>query len=104
MTAGTGLQEVFDLPLSNPSSGSLPIIPNFPSPLLPTLASRSPNPSKILTLTEADMSGKYFMPSLGASHSHVEDVVASYLGRNARVSECSHQVNLTNSWMLPDRD
>jgi hypothetical protein len=40
------------------------------------------------------MSGKYFMPSLGASFSHVEDVVIKYLGHNARVSEGEHQVKL----------
>jgi hypothetical protein len=38
--AGTFVQEVFDRPPSNPSSGSFPIIPYLPLHLLPTLPSR----------------------------------------------------------------
>ena len=43
------------------------------------------------------MSTKFFLPNLGSSYSHVEDVVARRLGRSARVSECVHHVSLTDS-------
>lgn len=40
------------------------------------------------------MSSKHFLASVGTSQGHVEDVVARYLGRSARVSQSEYPVYL----------
>lgn len=99
--AGACLQDVFDLPVLGRSSGSflVPRISPFVSKSFVAICSSTTEPfqEQYCPIPDAEMSTKFFLPNLGSSYSHVEDVVGQRLGRTARVDKCVHQVCLTDS-------
>ena len=99
--AGACLQDVFDLPVLGRSSGSflVPRISPFVSKSFVAICSSTTEPfqEQYCPIPDAEMSTKFFLPNLGSSYSHVEDVVGQRLGRTAHVDKCVHQVCLTDS-------